>query len=98
MADDKQSMQADGSGTDPKTDGPDGNGELASRRGGLSQTGESGGGAYPNPHSGKEGKGDGPEGFMGHGGQSDMEYYGDDRLGEKGVGNADPNSATEDAS
>jgi hypothetical protein len=43
-------------------------------------TGESGGGAYPNPHSGKEK----PGGFKG--GQSDQAYYGDGQLGEEKVG------------
>jgi hypothetical protein len=41
--------------------------------------GQSGGGAYPNPHTGKE-KG----GF--HGGQSDPGYYGDGQLGDEEVG------------
>jgi hypothetical protein len=45
------------------------------RRGG----GDSQGGAYPNPHSGKKPKGGG---FMGHGGQSDMAYHGSGQLGE----------------
>ena len=46
----KQPMQADGGATRPEM--ADENGELASRRdadqGGLPNTGESGGGAYPN--------------------------------------------------
>ena len=37
--------------------------------------GESGGGAYPNPHSGKKPEGGG---FMGHGGQSEIDYSGPD--------------------
>ena len=45
------------------------------RRGGDSQ-----GGAYPNPHSGKKPEGGG---FMGHGGQSDMAYHGSGQLGEE---------------
>jgi hypothetical protein len=45
--------------------------------------GDSGGGAYPNPHTGKDGKGGG---FMGHGGQTEMEYHGSGQLGEKDVG------------
>ena len=53
--------------------------------------GESGGGAYPNPHSGKEGGGD--TGFMGHGGQSEMAYHGEGQLGEEETGE-NPNSAT----
>ena len=36
--------------------------------------GESGGGAYPNPHTGEKGEGTG--GFMGHGGQSEIAYSG----------------------
>jgi hypothetical protein len=45
--------------------------------------GDSGGGAYPNPHTGKEGKGGG---FMSHGGQTDIAYHGGDQLGEEEVG------------
>ena len=47
--------------------------------------GESQGGAYPNPHSGKEPKG-GPDTFLGHGGQTDIGYEGPDN----------PNATTED--
>ncbi len=50
--------------------------------------GDSGGGAYPNPHSGKEGKG-GREGYMGHGGQTEMPYHGTGQLGEQDVGGTD---------
>ncbi len=46
--------------------------------------GDSGGGAYPNPHTGKEGSD--REGFMGHGGQTEMAYHGGQQLGEKSVG------------
>jgi len=46
--------------------------------------GDSGGGAYPNPHSGKKGGGTG--GFMGHGGQTEMPYHGTGQLGEKKTG------------
>lgn len=47
---------------------------------GRSGGGDSGGGAYPNPHSGrKPDKG----GFMGHGGQTEMEYHGQGQLGEQ---------------
>jgi hypothetical protein len=35
--------------------------------------GESGGGAYPNPQTGKEEKTDG---FLGHGGQTRIDYHG----------------------
>jgi hypothetical protein len=43
----------------------------AGRRGG----GESGGGAYPNPHRGKKA---GKDGFLGSGGQSGKAYHGGD--------------------
>ena len=46
------------------------------RRGG----GDSQGGAYPNPHTGKKPEGGG---FMGHGGQSEMAYHGQGQLGEE---------------
>jgi hypothetical protein len=65
-----------------------------SRKGG----GASSGGPYPNPHTGKdkgriEGKTDG---FMGHGGQSEMEYHGTGRLGEKKTGENSNAPAAED--
>ena len=43
----------------------------------LDGAGESQGGAYPNPHQGKDEEG-GPGGFLGHGGQSRMAYSGPD--------------------
>ena len=55
--------------------------------------GDSGGGPYPNPHTGHDHGGS--EGFMGHGGQTDMPYYGDGQLGEKKVGE-NPNAPTEE--
>jgi hypothetical protein len=45
--------------------------------------GESGGGAYPNPHKGKKPEGGG---YMGHGGQTEMPYHGTGQLGEEKVG------------
>jgi hypothetical protein len=57
---DKQPMQADGEGLSDK-------GERPST--GRKDGGESGGGAYPNPQSGKEPQ----DGFLGHGGQTDLE-------------------------
>jgi hypothetical protein len=65
---DKQPMQADGAGSKAE-DGP----EIASQQGGA---GESGGGAYPNPHTRKPGKKNGPGSFFGHGGQSEIAYSG----------------------
>jgi hypothetical protein len=56
--------------------------------------GQAGGGAYPNPHTGKEGEGN-REGYMGHGGQTEQPYYGKGQLGGKDVGE-NPNSATKD--
>ncbi|MDF7773640.1 hypothetical protein P1X14_00140 [Sphingomonas sp. AOB5] len=58
---DKQPMQADGGGTKQRDDG------VAN----PASEGEGSGGAYPNPHSGKE-----PKGF--DGGQSDKAYRGPD--------------------
>ena len=57
---------------------------------GLSGRGQDGGGAYPNPHSGKEG---GNGGYMGHGGQTEMAYHGPGQLGEDKVG-GNANAAT----
>jgi hypothetical protein len=43
--------------------------------------GESGGGAYPNPHTGSEGKGD----QEWHGGQSETAYHGPEQLGDEEI-------------
>lgn len=99
MADDKKPMPADGSGT--RRTAPDEHGEIASRRdaqaaGGLPNAGESGGGAYPNPHTGKEGSDDGPGKLMGHGGQTEMAYHGHGQLGEDDVPGENPNAPAED--
>lgn len=99
MADDKKPMPADGSGTGMNP--ADENGEVASRRdaqsaGGLPNAGESGGGAYPNPHSGKEGSSDDPGKLMGHGGQSEMAYHGHGQLGEDDVDGKNANAPAED--
>ncbi|MFL6734836.1 MAG: hypothetical protein ACJ8EY_09075 [Sphingomicrobium sp.] len=96
MADDKVEMPADGTGTHERQ--TDQNGELASRRdghsGGMPNAGESGGGAYPNPHSDTD---DGHEGgFLGHGGQSHQGYYGKGQLGEKDVGDSENAVSTEE--
>lgn len=46
--------------------------------------GESGGGAYPNPQTGKEER-SGEDGPNFHGGQTDPGYHGSGQLGEKEV-------------
>jgi len=43
---------------------------------GKGEGGESNGGAYPNPHTGKGSKDNVGGGFLGHGGQSGMDYSG----------------------
>lgn len=52
---------------------------------GRSDGGESGGGAYPNPHTGKK-----PQsgGFLSHGGQSEIGYHGGGQAGNDGAANA----------
>ena len=52
-------------------------------------TGESGGGAYPNPHTGKD-----KAGF--HGGQSVAGYFGTGQLGDEEVGETHNAPANED--
>ncbi|HEX8644661.1 MAG TPA: hypothetical protein VF702_12195 [Allosphingosinicella sp.] len=59
------------------------------KMGGRSGGGDSGGGAYPNPHSGKEGK---RGGFMDHGGQTGMAYHGTGQLGDEKIGDGNPNA------
>lgn len=53
---------------------------------GRTAGGESGGGAYPNPQTGKKPEGSGP---MGHGGQTDIDYHGG---GQAGAGGDAPNA------
>jgi hypothetical protein len=68
----KQPMQADGGGeAKGAADG------VSEQPGAETKGGESQGGAYPNPHNGKEGEGS-FGGFMGHGGQSEIGYEGPD--------------------
>jgi hypothetical protein len=68
---------------------------------GRSAGGESGGGAYPNPHTGKTPDGGG---FMGHGGQTEIAYHGSGQAGEDGAsvanaatGSREGANATDDA-
>ncbi len=62
--------------------------EAADKLNGRLGGGDSGGGAYPNPHTGKEKGGDdgGNDGYMGHGGQTEMPYHGSNKLGEDDLG------------
>ncbi|TVV72300.1 hypothetical protein [Sphingomonas solaris] len=66
---DKQPMQADGAGSKGKPDAT-----QAPKPG----SGESAGGAYANPHTGK-----GPKDGGFDGGQSEKDYHGPGQLGEK---------------
>jgi hypothetical protein len=68
-------------------DGKSDDDKLSGRRGG----GDSGGGAYPNPHSGKEAEDGDKDGFLGRGGQTEMPYHGHGRLGEEETGD-NPNA------
>jgi len=71
-------------GGDGRKGAPDG---VNSDPSGRTPGGESAGGAYPNPHTGKEDKDSGTGGFMGHGGQSEQDYSGTGDKDDKGVGN-----------
>jgi hypothetical protein len=83
----KFAMQASGEGhPKPKNDGV-GTDDTHGRNESESQ-----GGAYPNPHTGKEAAGK-SEGF--HGGQSEAAYHGTGQLGEDDVeGEENVNSPT----
>ena len=76
---DKTRVQADGRASPKKR--PDG---VSERPSGRASPGESGGGAYPNPHRGKKPK-NSPGDFMGHGGQTEIAYHGAGQLGEDKV-------------
>lgn len=51
---------------------------------GRGKGGDSGGGPYPNPHTGKGAEGR-KEGFGKHGGQTEMGYHGTEQLGDQEV-------------
>ncbi|HEX8191929.1 MAG TPA: hypothetical protein VF552_03435 [Allosphingosinicella sp.] len=67
--------------------------EASDKFNGRSGGGDSGGGAYPNPHTGKEGK---RGGFMDHGGQTEMAYHGTGQLGDTKTGGNANAPATEE--
>lgn len=80
----KVPVQASGDGVNKGApDGvsaPPSGGEGANIQG-RSDGGESGGGAYPNPKTGKAGTN---SGFLGHGGQTDIGYHGGGQAGDNG--------------
>lgn len=77
-------MQANGQGTD--RDAPDGvGGEQVKGRG---PAGESGGAAYPNPHTG----GDSEASVEGGAGKGRVEYFGGGQAGDDHSGGVAPNS------
>ena len=75
MADDKEPMEAGGTGGAGRAAANDDDPASAGRPDMQDNEGQSGGGAYPNPHN-DPANADPEGGFMGHGGQSDMRYYG----------------------
>ncbi|WP_375383046.1 hypothetical protein [uncultured Sphingomonas sp.] len=86
----KVEMPVSGGGPDKgEPDGVSGSPGGSAEVSGRTPGGESGGGGYDNPHSGKEPTGGG---FMGHGGQTEIGYHGGGQAGEQG-GDA-PNAAT----
>ncbi|MCA1653542.1 MAG: hypothetical protein ABR588_11480 [Sphingomicrobium sp.] len=94
MVDDKHPMQADGEQLRTKDDRLESVGKPATRPAAPGQTGESGGGPYPNPYTGQVSDPDGPDKFLGHGGQSEIEYHGPGEDGDEGGAKA--NAVTEE--
>jgi len=83
--------RSQGQAGDLARDDPESLSDFNGRMGG----GDSGGGAYPNPHTGKSGSD--REGFMGHGGQTEAGYHGTGQLGGKDLGgNPNAGATTED--
>lgn len=96
QGDEKEPMEAGGTGGVGRAAANDDDPPSAGRPDMQDNQGQSGGGAYPNPHD-DPANAEPLTGFMGHGGQSDMRYYGD---GEPLVdSNAEKeNAVTEDES
>ena len=91
MADEKVPEPADGHGGVGAEIASEQNPASAGRPDMQQNEGQSGGGAYPNPHSKGE---EDDEGF--HGGQSDPGYYGKGQLGDEKVGPTDNAQNEED--
>jgi hypothetical protein len=70
--------------------------QKVERETGTESAGQSGGGAYPNPHTGKTDKSGKSNGFLGHGGQFEMEYHGTGQLGQQKTGE-NPNAPARNA-
>jgi hypothetical protein len=85
----KQPVQASGGGAASK------HGESGEVAANLHQGGESAGGAYPNPHTGKDDGKKSPSDFMGHGGQTEQAYHGSGQLGDQKVGDQPNAPSTE---
>lgn len=68
------------SGGDGRQGTPDGVNQSDARTAG----GESGGGGYDNPHTGKDGDSD-ASGFLGHGGQTEIGYHGGGQASSQGI-------------
>jgi hypothetical protein len=94
--DDKEPMEAGGTGGDGRAAANDEDPASAGRPDMEDNQGQSGGGAYPNPHN-DPANADAEGGFMGHGGQSDNRYYGDGEPFADGAAERD-NAVTEDQS
>ncbi len=80
----KEPMQAMGDGNNAGKD----DGVGVEDTGGRSPEGQSNGGAYPNPQTGKTPQ----NGAMGHGGQTDIDYHGG---GDETASGGDGNAVTE---
>jgi hypothetical protein len=75
MADDKEPMQAGGTNGVGRAIANENEPPSDARPDMDHNEGQSGGGAYPNPHN-DPANADPEGGFMGHGGQSDIDYHG----------------------